>query len=198
MDDTEFEDFWFSLKANFLGFYKSELDKNKINLWSDNLNNLKNSKKYMEIQNNILYYILEVAEDIFRTENSYYGNIFESNIKRWEKIIRRINFLDKNTFSEYLMELDKLKLQIRVYLKLLKENRYNLFKELYFENNLENILEFTIETEQIIIYELLEYYYNLEDFLFKNYKVDMIQDNYKNLKTLKKIRLIKLNIKHYI
>jgi hypothetical protein len=189
MDDSEFEDFWFSLKANFLGFYKSELDKDKINNWSNILNKLKYEKRYMDIQNKILEYIMKVADDIFKKENSYYGNIFETNIKRWEKIVKKVNFLNKDKLVEYLVNLDKLKLEVRVYLKLIKENKYNLFKELYFENNLENILEYTLETEQIIIYELLENYYNLDEFIFNKLKKDI--SNLKNLKTLKKIRLIK-------
>lgn len=191
MDDSEFEDFWFSLKANFLGFYKTETEKDKINNWSNILNSLKCEKRYNDIQNQILYYIYIVANDIFKNENNYYGNIFESNIKRWEKIVKKVNFLSNDSFNEYLLKLDKLKLQVRVYLKLIKDNKYYLFKELYFENNLKNILEYTLETEQIIIYELLEYYYNLDDYINNEFNVNILENNFKNLKTLKKIRLIK-------
>ena len=189
MDDSEFEDFWFSLKANFLGFYKTEEEKNKINNWSNILNNLKYEKRYTDIQNQILYYIYIVANDIFKNENNYYGNIFETNIKRWEKIVKKVNFLSKIDFNQYLMELDKLKLNVRVYLKLIKDNKYYLFKELYFENNLKNILDYTLETEQIIIYELLENYYNLDDYICN--ELNVLKNNLNNLKTLKKIRLIK-------
>ena len=192
MDDSDFEEFWFSLKANFLGFYKLESEKERINIWSENLNKLKEQKKYTDIQLNILDYLLLVAEDIFAKENIYYANIFETNIKRWEKIIKLVNFIKKNELNDYLFKLSRLKMEVKVYLKLVKENKYKLFEKLYFEGEIDEIFLYLLETEQINIYELLENYYGLDDYLFEKYNIDIYDINFKYLKPLKKIRLIKL------
>jgi hypothetical protein len=191
MDDSDFENFWFTLKANFLGFYKLSHEKDKINNWSDNLNKLKEEKRYMEIQLYILDYLLLVGKDLFERENVYYTNIFESNIKRWEKIIKKVNFLNKLDFQYYLSKMDKLKLEVKVYLKLVKDNKYELFKKLYFEFNVKDIFLYLLETEQINIYELLENYYGLDDYLFENYNIDIYDIDFKYLKPLKKIKIIK-------
>ena len=191
MDDSEFEDFWFTLKANFLGFYKLSNETDKIKIWSNNLNKLKEEKKYIEIQYNILDYLLLVAEDLFDKGNVYYTNIFETNIKRWEKIIKRVNFINKSELDNYLLKFDKLKLEVKVYLKLVKDNKYNLFEKLYFENKIDNLFLYLLDTEQINIYELLENYYGLDDYLFEKYNIDIYDIEFKYLKALKKIRLIK-------
>jgi len=194
MDDSDFEEFWFSLKANFLGFYKLESEKERINIWSENLNKLKEQKKYTDIQLNILDYLLLVAEDIFAKENIYYANIFETNIKRWEKIIKLVNFIKKNELNDYLFKLSRLKMEVKVYLKLVKENKYKLFEKLYFEGEIDEIFLYLLETEQINIYELLENYYGLDDYLYEKYNInsDSFDINMRYLKPLKKIRLIKL------
>jgi len=61
MDDSEFENFWFTLKRNMLNFYNNNT---KINKWSYELNALKNYKQYDAIQLNILSYLNEMMQDI--------------------------------------------------------------------------------------------------------------------------------------
>jgi hypothetical protein len=69
-----------------------------------------------------------------------------------------------------------------------------LFCKLYYDNSLDEIFQYILETEQTNIYELLENYYNLADYILEKYNIDIYDINFKHLKALKKIRLIKLKI----
>ena len=84
--DKEIEIFWYGFKTSMINFYKQFKFNRPIDYWSNQLNFLKNMKKYGEIQNKILDYILLYAIDNIRVKDYNHSNILLTNIKRWKKI----------------------------------------------------------------------------------------------------------------
>lgn len=99
--DYYIELFWYNFKESMINFYSSlpvhakceKMNYNHINMWSDNLNKLKNYKKYSDIENNIRNYISLYSLDLIKYSNTiYYDSILVSNIKRWNKISDAFKF----------------------------------------------------------------------------------------------------------
>lgn len=111
--DAHIEIFWYSFKEsmfNFYNFLKSNNDidnshiiniddvNNKIIKWSEELNFLKNEKRYSEIESNIQTYISLYGLDLIKYSNLlYHDSILVANIRRWDKISNIYNFNNSNS-----------------------------------------------------------------------------------------------------
>jgi len=182
MDDSEFENFWFTLKRNMLNFYNNNT---KINKWSYELNALKNYKQYDAIQLNILSYMNEMMQDIINNHPDLpLCYIFQSNIKRWIKIVKKTNFL--NSLTSYNKDITLLKNKFELYVKIRKVTNINDFN-LYYTNgefNIDNILELGNKYISVVNSLVLIYDIPLHIEQSRNIKVDY------NIKPKKLIKLI--------
>lgn len=185
MDDIEFENFWFTLKRNMLNYYN---DEKKINEWSNILNSLKEKREYHNIQINILKYLCEMARDLLKNYNSRIAEIFLVNLKRWNKIINKCNFLDKYNFYNYLIEFNKLKARAGIMIKLYENLEYEEVKEYYTEQNnykeyltqkepefiIDKVLKLAIKIESATLLENLATLYDINNYILINYGINTI------------------------
>lgn len=184
MDDTEFEDFWFTLKRNMINYYHKE---NKIEKWSNYLNQLKEEKKYYQIQLEILSYLEQMTEDLIINFDYRLAEIFNTNLKRWNKIINYNNFLNTNQFKNYLYQFNIIKAKVNIIIKLFKLN-FNDFTPFYsnYQFNIDVLLPIIVKQNQVSILEHLLNIYSLENYFLSNFQIDI-----KNLKANKIINLLK-------
>lgn len=187
MDDIEFENFWFTLKRNMLNYYN---DEKKINEWSNILNSLKEQREYHNIQINILKYLCEMARDLLKNYNSRIAEIFLVNLKRWNKIINKCNFLDKYNFYHYLIEFNKLKARAGIMIKLYENLEYGEVKEYYTEHSennykeyltqkepefiIDKVLKLAIKIESATLLENLATLYDMNNYILINYGINTI------------------------
>lgn len=185
MDDIEFENFWFTLKRNMCNFYN---DENKIILWSDKLNMLKENKEYHRIQLCILEYLQEMVNDLIENYNSRIADIFFVNLKRWNKIIMKTNFLNKYQFYNYLDKFNRIKSTFYLFMKLIeygyKENISDYYKQGVY--NIENLMKIIIKQEQPSMLENLFYLCDMTAYILENYGLDI-----SNMKLTKIIHILK-------
>jgi hypothetical protein len=201
MDDTEFENFWFTLKRNMLNYYN---DEKKINEWSKILNALKERREYQEIQIQILQYLCEMATDLVYNFNSRIADIFFVNLKRWYKIISKNNFLGKYTFYKYIEKFNKLKSIVGLTIKLNELLDNKTVKEYYVDIEyrvsdiirrelppfeIDRVLTLAVNSETA---SMLEYLYNLYD--MDNYILETYGLNVMNLKLTKVLYQLKNKI----
>lgn len=197
MDDTEFENFWFTLKRNMLNFYK---DEKKIGEWSDKLNSLKLDRKYNEIQVEILEYLCIMAIDMINNYNLRKAEIFLVNLKRWEKIVNKNNFLDKDSLAKYFNKFNRLKSFVCLTIKLneliSKEENYSKQLGKYYAENdfiIDNVLMLALKYNTVSILEHLNNLYDMDDYILKNYNLNVM-----GLKPTKKMYLLKIKLKYNI
>lgn len=102
--DFQFEDFWYTFKQSMINFYYFiKKDSSNVELWSNNLNQLKTNKKYCDIEKNIRDYMGIYALDLIKYKESlYYDNLLITNIKRWNKISTAHNFCNSIPHSKIL------------------------------------------------------------------------------------------------
>jgi hypothetical protein len=201
MDDTEFENFWFTLKRNMLNYYN---DEKKINEWSKILNALKERREYQEIQIQILQYLCVMATDLVYNFNSRIADIFFVNLKRWYKIISKNNFLGKYTFYKYIEKFNKLKSIVGLTIKLNELLDNKTVKEYYVDIEyrvsdiirrelppfeIDRVLRLAVNSETA---SMLEYLYNLYD--MDNYILETYGLNVMNLKLTKVLYQLKNKI----
>jgi hypothetical protein len=201
MDDTEFENFWFTLKRNMLNYYN---DEKKINEWSKILNALKEQREYQEIQIQILQYLCVMATDLVYNFNSRIADIFFVNLKRWYKIISKNNFLGKYTFYKYIEKFNKLKSIVGLTIKLNELLDNKTVKEYYVDIEyrvsdiirrelppfeIDRVLRLAVNSETA---SMLEYLYNLYD--MDNYILETYGLNVMNLKLTKVLYQLKNKI----
>lgn len=105
--DYQIEDFWYGFKKSMINFYRHyEIEHNKIEEWSNLLNNYKNKKQYELIEASIKDYISFYAIDIMRYddfENKNFSNILLKNIKRWKEISNKFHFGDSDKNKKIYM-----------------------------------------------------------------------------------------------
>lgn len=197
MDDTEFENFWFTLKRNMLNFYK---DEKKIGEWSDKLNSLKLDRKYNEIQVEILEYLCIMAIDMINNYNLRKAEIFLVNLKRWEKIVNNNNFLDKDSLDKYFNKFNRIKSFVCLTIKLnelisKEENYSKQISKYYAENDfiIDNVLMLALKYNTVSILEHLNNLYDMDDYILKNYNLNVM-----GLKPTKKMYLLKIKLKYNI
>ena len=77
--DYEMEQFWFTFKASINNYWRTYLDKLKIDnplvIWSDILNQLQKEEKYDIICQNIHNYLHETIYFFFQEKSFYHINI---------------------------------------------------------------------------------------------------------------------------
>ena len=95
--DHHIEEFWLGFKQSMINFYQAnKMPTRPITMWSDNLNILQKEKNYDMIERKIRDYISLYAIDVLRYQANYYFCILHTNIKRWNVISTKYNFLDEN------------------------------------------------------------------------------------------------------
>ena len=154
--DYEIELFWYGFKQSMINFYKS-VDKpyRFVDDWSSILNEFKLKKNYREIESNIRDYISMYSFDLIKySKSTHNDDILVSNIKRWNRISEKFNFIQSNKHSTILT-------LFMIYLKLKQDNRYDFLSKLpsieilIEHNNFDQILNFSLENHKSKIVELL-------------------------------------------
>lgn len=85
--DYKLEEFWLTFKKSVFNFYfQIGIDMSIIYTWSNHLNKLKSEKNYQQIEENINQYILDYAIDLIKYADTYHGDLFETNVKRWVRV----------------------------------------------------------------------------------------------------------------
>jgi hypothetical protein len=194
MDDIEFENFWFTLKRNMLNYYN---DEKKISEWSDKLNSLKMDRKYHEIQLHILEYLRIMGTDLIKNYDLRIADIFLVNLKRWEKIVNKNNFLEKYSFNKYLNKFNKLKSFVYLTIKLnelLEKEKHNEYITNYYSENefvIDNVLMLALKYNTVSILEHLYNLYDMDEYILKNYNLNVV-----GLKSTKKMYLLKKKLNY--
>jgi hypothetical protein len=94
--DKYIEEYWYNLKQSMYNFYKHYNYVRNIGKWSDVLNYNQEIQNYDEIEKRIRDYIFLYALDVIKSKNKYHFHILYSNIKRWNNISNKYNFIDCN------------------------------------------------------------------------------------------------------
>jgi len=196
-NDVEFEKFWYSLKRNILNL----IDRDVVERVSNYLNDLKKEERYEKIQWEILFFLEAISRIVFRTNERLYNcYIFHSNIKRWIRLTKKINFIETpRELKDYNDSLKLLKHRFELYIKINEiaeeeydEYNYRHFGKYYDERTdtfeVEKLIKLGLKHEKIL-YSLVEIY----DFyrLFKLKDID-IDPNLRSRKLIKKIKEIYL------
>jgi hypothetical protein len=96
--DHHIEEFWINFKQSMINFYTiTKMPPRPIVLWSNNLNVLQKAQNYDMIEKTIRDYISLYAIDVLRHYANYYFCILHTNIKRWNIISTKYNFLNGDT-----------------------------------------------------------------------------------------------------
>lgn len=94
--DFEIEEFWINFKKSMINFYDKFKCVRPIKFWSEQLNLLQNEKKYDIIELKIKNYISLYAIDVMKYSSDYHFRILQTNIKRWNLLALKYNFLQNN------------------------------------------------------------------------------------------------------
>lgn len=196
--DYEIELFWYGFKQSVINFYKS-IDKpyRMIDDWSSILNKYKSEKNYTEIESKIRDYITIYSYQLLKHSRASYhdDSILITNIKRWNRISEKFNFIKSSQHSTILT-------LFMVFLELKKLDQYDFLLTLppvdvmIETNNFDQIIQYSIENEKSKMLELMKQIENYDI-------VDRINKLYPELKCNKNIRFVKIcneykNIKHKI
>lgn len=168
--DYEIEQFWLGFKDSMINFYKKAQIERPILEWSKYLNKLQSEKKYDIIEHCITKYISLYAMDLMRSNNFYYINILNSNIKRWDKISNKYKIFDEKTsnkgcnlittlLSIYTLLHDKNKLNRSVFDQLELFIFFNDFRELILfakENDIPSIIDKLLKYDSKIFEQIKE------------------------------------------
>jgi hypothetical protein len=167
--DYYIEEFWCGFKNAMLNFYSSIIKiktNNDIKIWSMNLNKLKKEKKYTEIECSIRDYIALYSLDLIKYSDSYYHDeILITNIKRWDKISNRFNFIKSNSHGKILC-------LFKIYLFLKKDkyhsellNKLEPIEQIIQTENYDEFIKWGLINEKTKILNLLSKInnYNLEE-----------------------------------
>lgn len=135
--DKDIELFWLGLKNSMINFYYNKKIKRPIKKWSGFLNKLQKEEKYEKIEENIRNYISLYGIDVMRYNDMYQFSILKTNIKRWNNISHKYDFIKTETKKYYNI----IFLLIDIYEKLNEK----LSKE--------DMIIFSSEIELLIMYE---------------------------------------------
>lgn len=194
--DYYIEHFWYGFKDSMINFYiLIEKDYTHIILWSTNLNELKNNKKYNNIESSIREYIALYSLDIIKYSydtSLYNEEILITNIKRWNKISNQFNF---NKTTEY----NKILCLFKIYLELKRDLDGQNFlltlhpiEDILKFNTIDNIIKYSFDNQKNKILDLLK---EIPEFnLLINIK-KLFPQLYTDSKT-KDIKMVKLCLKY--
>jgi len=103
--DYHIEIFWCGFKTSMYNFYNYyNMTHDHIQLWSDNLNNLKQNKQYNDIERDIRDYMANYSFDLAKQlKSNYHDKILISNIKRWDKISDTYNFKNCQKYNKIIL-----------------------------------------------------------------------------------------------
>ena len=183
--DYAIEEFWYGFKNAMKNFYTAKnIPPRNIKRWSENLNMLKISKNYDQIEINIRNYMSLYALDVmkYETNSSYNGNILNTNIKRWNLISINNNFTISEKHNNILLLFD-------VFYSI--KNKISMITEqLKTENNLSK----PEETKQILnrLIEIFKFFEDIEVLIYFDdfdelIKLSIAAKQIKILNTIRKI-----------
>lgn len=200
--DYYIEYFWYGFKISMNNFYnQNNINCNHIQEWSNNLNNLKESKEYNQIEFYIRDYMAKYSMDIIKYSpltSIYHDEILITNIKRWEKVSEQFNF-EKS--SEY----NKLLLLFMIFLELKKdnlshkflENQILLLENIIKNNNFDNFIIYSLNNEKTKILELLKLIPEY-DLLFNIKKLFPLLNINSRTKNIKMLKICIMHKKYYL
>lgn len=173
--DYEIEQFWLNFKQSMINFYDKIDFKRPIIEWSNNLNKLQSEEKYDLIERNIKNYISLYGIDVIKYKSSYNLNILKTNIKRWNLISIKYNFLDDN--KKYF---NIIFLLIDIYEKLqnkLTKSEFNKFCseiELFLiYNDISYLIELCIKYKITSVIDKLNKYIDIIPYINKRYNLNL-------------------------
>jgi hypothetical protein len=185
--DYEIELFWYGFKQSMINFYRSiHKPYRQVEDWSNILNKFKLEKNYTEIESKIRDYITIYSFHLIKYGKSTYhdDSILMTNIKRWNRISEKFNFIQSGKHSTILT-------LFMIYLEFKKADLYDFLSKLpsldilIEQNKFDDILKYSLENDKPKILELLKQIqtYNV---------VEKINSLYPELKCNKNIRFVKI------
>ena len=141
--DKHIEHFWYGFKNSIHNFFIVNNLKEvlPVEKWSEKLNDLQKECKYDEIEENIRNYMEKFGYYVIKYGDLHYGNIFHSNIKRWNKISKNFEWdynKEKSIYTSFL----------KIFFSAIKRKKTNVLKKIreYSASDTNNI---------IILYDIL-------------------------------------------
>jgi hypothetical protein len=193
MDDNKpdkyIEEYWYNLKKSMNNFYKKYNYSRNIDKWSNILNYNQEIQNYDEIERRIRDYIFLYALDVIKSKNKYHFHILYTNIKRWNKIGKKYNFIDCNSDTHKIVFI-----LIDIYNKVINDiinDNILLFEdiEIYILNrNFDDFIRFAINNNKPGILNDLSNIVNVKNIISDIYGIDC--GNMSFNKIIKKINII--------
>ena len=192
-DDYELEEFYFYFKKSMINFYNNHSFSRPIEIWSNNLNNLKKQKKYQDIQKLIIKIMSLYAIDLMRVGDEYNSNILNTNINRFNTIVinnkKMIVQIEKNVIFllfdifNYFIKKDAIDFK-----------KYFTEIELYIiYNNFDNLIEFSYTNKYYKVLDLLFNYCNKTYLKFVNNHNICLKDTKTPMSSIKLIATLEKN-----
>lgn len=196
--DKYVEYFWYGFKNSVLNFNENSYD--IINKKSILLNKLQKEKKYNEIEEEILNFIINYGYTILKSQDANHISIFDTYIKRWNKICKseyKIEFCDKKIINELIIFL-------HIYMKCstrYKKDKHDCIMKIFdlinkiSKNNKEiliQILKLSIENNFPSFIDKIKIQINVYEYIKDNYNIEFTShiSGFKMLKKMKKLNLI--------
>ena len=196
--DKHIEEFWLGFKKSMYNFYKDKKIVRPINIWSENLNMLKDLKDYNNIEKKIRDYISLYAIDIIRCKEIRYFKIMLTNIKRWNKISEKfsLNNIDNNYYNIIFLIID-------IYKTIIVSNSHNnledidniqvktLFDDvelLIINKDFTKIIKYSIDNNKSSILDKINKYFDIKIIIKEIYDIDKLPNK---ISSKKLITLIK-------
>lgn len=119
--DKHIEYFWYGFKMSIQNLLKKYnlTGQLPVEAWSKKLNDLQKKKQYLEIEEEIRYYMERYGWYVIMYGCSYSAQIFATNIKRWNKISDHYHY-----HWNYEKEVSMFNVYFKIYLSLIKKEKY--------------------------------------------------------------------------
>lgn len=170
--DKHIEYFWYGFKNSIKNLFSVNKLKQilPVDEWSSTLNDLQKEGKYEEIEENIRKYMEIFGYYVIKYGDLHYGNIFNSNIKRWNKISKNFGWnynREKSIYTSFL----------KIFFSAIKRKKTGLLEKIreYSSSDIRNI----IILQDVLLDSIEERDESIIDFIGECYDIwGFINDNY--------------------
>ena len=175
--DHHIEEFWLSFKKSMINFYTvTKMPTRPIVLWSNNLNILQKAQNYDMIEKTIRDYISLYAIDVLRHYANYYFCILHTNIKRWNVISTKYNFLNTPHYHNVVFML------IDIYYGITLKGTYmdDMIKEIFsmvemyiIDNDFIPLITYAIDNNKPSVIDKLNQYTKINNIIETKYNITL-------------------------
>ena len=181
--DHYIEEFWLSFKQSMINFYTvTKMPTRPIVLWSNNLNILQKAQNYDMIEKTIRDYISLYAIDVLRHYANYYFCILHTNIKRWNIISTKYNFLNTHNFLNTPHYHNVVFMLIDIYYGITLKGTYmdDMIKEIFsmvemyiINNDFMPLICYAIDNNKSSVIDKLNHYTDINSIIETKYNITL-------------------------